>query len=973
VNDLHGGLERYEYDHAFRLTYEMTRCGEEYWFRYDERGRCVETSGRAGYNRKVLGYNETGRSTQVLDSNGNMWLYYWNVLHQVLASVSPLGAAEATEYDEYGRIVKTIDPLGRATSFDYDQHGNRIRVKYPNGAETLSAFDEEHRLLSITDPSGAQWRYEYHTGTHHLKQAIYPTGLIWDFAIGSGGDLIAVQNSAGGEWHFGYDVFGERTSITDESGRICRFGFDVRGNMVEIIDPEGAITRYEYDGSGRLFRVMHADGSTRIVTYDQGARPVIIETDGLLTSYEYGSACGQLRRVTERGGRVTEYIWGSEPDQLMAVIDPSGERHSFTYNEDGYLIEERFPNGRTISYARDSAGFVRERTNGAGETTIFERDAVGRIIRALFFDGSEVRFQYDACGLEVFAENSEGIVEIERDITGERVRESFNGFVVVSQYDQMGQRIARRSSLGGATTYRRDVQGRVVEVGLSETLQLRRELDRMGREVSCVIGGTEITSAYDGIGRLIERRANRVSGHEEWKQRVSHPSTTSHRRFLYDQLGGLIEVWDRRWGSTSFRYDLEGHVREVVRDNEVVERYQYDANENVISLAHLRTGVEGLEGPEEPQVRVVGAGNQILASGPRRYEYDADGRLVRIVEGEAPNERVWRFTWNPMGLPASLVSPDSGEWRYDYDAFGRRIRKSGPSGSIRYLWDGNAVMHEVREGNPIPETTWTFWPESFVPVAKQQGNLTYVAITDHLGTPLELVSEDGSLAWAARFTLWGELDELIVSDVECELRFQGQWYDGESGLHYNGSRYYSPQLAGFLSMDPVTFASGLNAYAYVPDPLRWIDPHGLVVEPWPLDHRGRPTGASGTLTRRDLRPTDSSPPTFDPPGWQGGGHPHHQQRSHVVADTLGGSGSDPRNLVTLTDGSNHPGMSSVEGRVRRHIQQNGGPVSYEVRVNYRDNHQRPSSVHIRAVDKHGNVIADERIANGRRQRSGCCP
>jgi hypothetical protein len=65
-------------------------------------------------------------------------------------------------------------------------------------------------------------------------------------------------------------------------------------------------------------------------------------------------------------------------------------------------------------------------------------------------------------------------------------------------------------------------------------------------------------------------------------------------------------------------------------------------------------------------------------------------------------------------------------------------------------------------------------------------------------------------------------------------------------------------------------------------------------------------------------------------------------------------------------------MSTVEGQVRRFIQQNGGPVEYTVDVNYQDNHKTPSSVRIRAVDKDGNVIADEKIVNGKRQNTACC-
>jgi RHS repeat-associated protein len=356
------------------------------------------------------------------------------------------------------------------------------------------------------------------------------------------------------------------------------------------------------------------------------------------------------------------------------------------------------------------------------------------------------------------------------------------------------------------------------------------------------------------------------------------------------------------------------------------------------------------------------------------YEYDGDGRLVRKTENfGSANPRLWLFKWNPMGLLAEVVSPAGETWRYTYDALGRRIRKRGPATNLVYVWDGNAVLHEVPANNAAEAVTWFFWPDDFVPIARQARGKTSLAVNDHLGTPRELVNEEGEIVWSARFSVWGDLEALPVSTVDNLLRFQGQWFDPETGLHYTGCRYYSPEQKAFISMDPVPLAGGPNGYQYVLNPLNWIDPHGLAAQPLPLDSQGRPTGASGTLTRRDLRPTDSSPPTIDPPGWQGGAHPHHQQRSHLVADTLGGSGSDPRNIVALTDGSNHPGMSTVEGTVRRQIEQHGGPVHYEVEVHYRDNHRTPSSVHIRATDKHGNVIVDERIANGRRQKTSCCP
>ena len=64
--------------------------------------------------------------------------------------------------------------------------------------------------------------------------------------------------------------------------------------------------------------------------------------------------------------------------------------------------------------------------------------------------------------------------------------------------------------------------------------------------------------------------------------------------------------------------------------------------------------------------------------------------------------------------------------------------------------------------------------------------------------------------------------------VHCDLRFQNQWEDNETGLYYNFNRYYDPDSGQFLSPDPIRLAGGLRIHGYVHDPIRWIDPWGLV-------------------------------------------------------------------------------------------------------------------------------------------------
>ncbi|WP_262381666.1 RHS repeat-associated core domain-containing protein, partial [Pseudomonas koreensis] len=65
------------------------------------------------------------------------------------------------------------------------------------------------------------------------------------------------------------------------------------------------------------------------------------------------------------------------------------------------------------------------------------------------------------------------------------------------------------------------------------------------------------------------------------------------------------------------------------------------------------------------------------------------------------------------------------------------------------------------------------------------------------------------------------------SEIDNPLRFQGQYFDAETGLHYNRHRYYNPGTGRFLTPDPIKLAGGLNNYQYVPSPTGWVDPLGL--------------------------------------------------------------------------------------------------------------------------------------------------
>ena len=89
------------------------------------------------------------------------------------------------------------------------------------------------------------------------------------------------------------------------------------------------------------------------------------------------------------------------------------------------------------------------------------------------------------------------------------------------------------------------------------------------------------------------------------------------------------------------------------------------------------------------------------------------------------------------------------------------------------------------------------------------------------------MTADGRIAWCQTRSLWGETIAAPEAQVDCPLRFPGQYRDEESGLDYNFFRHYAPETGRYLSPDPLGLAPAPNPYGYAHNPLTWFDPLGL--------------------------------------------------------------------------------------------------------------------------------------------------
>jgi len=147
----------------------------------------------------------------------------------------------------------------------------------------------------------------------------------------------------------------------------------------------------------------------------------------------------------------------------------------------------------------------------------------------------------------------------------------------------------------------------------------------------------------------------------------------------------------------------------------------------------------------------------------------------------------------------------------------------------RFLWQG---LRMLREETPGQNTLYLYEPGSYAPLARVdqaegEEQKVYYFHTDQIGTPLELTDSEGEIVWQATYRSWGAVEQLPVSKVEQNLRFQGQYFDRETGLHYSLFRYYDPETGRFITQDPISLQGGYNLYEYAPNALTWIDPLGL--------------------------------------------------------------------------------------------------------------------------------------------------
>ncbi|WP_268801098.1 RHS repeat-associated core domain-containing protein [Pseudomonas huanghezhanensis] len=795
-------------EREWRVVQHWTDDGDTYHFDYDlNAGTTVVTDGLGRVSTRH--WNAQHQIIQYSDNLDHTWRFTWNDERQLLGAVDPQGGQWQYVYDDAGNLCSTQDPLGRRDA---------------------TVFLEHWALpLAQTDTAGQSWHYRYDK-RGNCTHVTDPLGHVTRYCHDAYGQLIEIIDATGKSKKLRWNELGYLVEQTDCSGYATSFKYDHRGYLSTVTDAMSASTLYEHDACGNLLKRELADGRIEHFQHDRrGVLTRYIDATGSPTVYRYDRR-GQLQQridAHERQVRLSYDAYG----RLQALTNENGERYAFGWDTGDQLLTQRDLDGSGRGYRYDALGNVSQvlhvpaPRDPADDSPVtrrlaheFERDALGRLTAKVTDDG-RTEYQYDNADrlTGVFFTDSAGAEQtlgFAYDAAGQLLEETSSACVLQHRYDELGNRHQTRLPDGRWLNRLHYGSGHLHQINLDGRVICDFERDRLHREVLRSQGQLTTASQYDRSGRLQSRQ-------HQMSDPLRQQPALATIEYEYDPTDNLIERRDRQSG-----------LRQLL---------SYDSSQRILGAQNSRIGVletlaydpaaNLLDGPKSSTPAVVH--NQLLRYQDRSYRYDGFGRMIEKHSRQRGRQT---FAYDAEHRLIEVKAQNGNVVRMTYDPLGRRIGKTeyAPEGyeleNTVFTWDGLRLLQDHRYGRT---TLYVYADDGYEPLARveSQGphSITHYYHNDLNGLPERLTDSDGETVWSATFQIWGNTPQ-ETSDlgygVHQNLRFQGQYLDRETGLHYNTFRYYDPDIGRFTTPDPIGLAGGINLYQYAPNPLGWIDPWG---------------------------------------------------------------------------------------------------------------------------------------------------
>ncbi len=867
VTDAYGAETWYYYDidgYTYRIIYPD---GMEEWFFRDDFARVVkhvDTDAAV----TIYDYDDQGNIISMTQPDGSVLHYAYDENRQLTGMVDAEQGRWFKEYDASGNISKEIDPLKRETEFSYNGLGLLTSIKDAKGGSKSLKYDDQGNLISYTDCSGkeTQWQYDAKGRVIAVENALQQKveyfysdltteprePIIKGLPLNAFGQLEKIKHADGAEEHFIHDAEGRLLAHIDPKQQVTKYEYDAAGLIASRRDALNHKLKYQWDKLNRLKRLTNENGASYEFFYDVASRLIKeIDFDGKETNYKYDETDGNLASSIE--------VASTHGQDLRDRISPKDRIQQFLF---------------------DSMGRLEQRTAGYG---YIEQDLEQKLIE---------EFAYDNNGNIIQAKNSESNLQWYYDAVGNVIREHHQDHktnktaVWKHSYDEINDRVKTIRPDGQNVDWLTYGSGHVHSLILNGQDVVSFERDDLHREIARhYANGISQEQHYDEVGRLTQQSI--VNGHEfgypsqqNQVQNQAQNQTQNNaiqdtqkliqRLYQYDKTGQLTGIQDTRRGNINYKYDPVGRILEA-NSKLGKETFNFDPASNIIDRYNTTKEQSHQQNAEEKGYDYSCLVNNVVKEYlDQQYQYDAYGQLIR----QKSTKGDLHLEWDVCGR---LVKSRNAEYtaEYRYDALGRRIQKrskhhhTGDEQNVIYGWEGNTLAFESNDqvtkhyvyekGSFVPlvqavyteaielhqTPDWSDKPYSLQrdplwKTSKKAKDLNDVWFyhCDHLGTPQEMSDHTGAVIWKANYLAWGECKaEKAKSNffenseiISNNIRFQGQYFDQETGLHYNRYRYYSPYVGRFISKDPIGLLGGHHVYAYAPNPTVWVDPLGLTCE-----------------------------------------------------------------------------------------------------------------------------------------------
>jgi|GEM_PF-1005383 len=851
----------------------------------DDQGIVFYKSPQQGVSRYY--HDERNNIIKVCLPNGDQTLSEY-ADNQLVAETNGLGERQEFSYNDWGQMVAQVQADGSTSSYAYDDLARLVKFTNPMGHSWQLSYNAEGRLASLENPLQQQWHYQYN-GQGLLSCEQTPAGEKSHYRYNALGLPTECQLPGLETLRFNYDAQGRLLSRSRgerggqgeralrqqqwqyqgasplvattvyEDGSRAQFQYDSEGNLIEFSDALGHVHRYQYGAFDKLSRSTDPLGNSVQYQYDGECQFAGLSNSQQQNWYYQFNRSGQIIAEHHFDGRQTKFAY-DPAGQVIQKIQADGSSQHFRYDALGRMVakQNRNPEGQDTRLSQ------------------FEYNAASQLLAARNSDAL-VEYQYDALGRVVSESINGQSIHSEYDASGQRcVIELINKLPGASQniHQQWQQGLLQQLQIGqfAALQFNHNNQG----------LELQRH-NKLGFDFNQRYSREGLLQEQSL--QPSQRFAEQAGSQELIGQHSTRPARFQHlqRSYHYDALDRIQKVDDSHWGANQYQLDGNGQITQESQQApfshspQQIKQFDYDSEQNLQSVSHL-LGTDNGNVIDLAQKRIAKQlkyqqAGRVEQVGKHRYHYDANGRLIQKIsqhDGFRPQAHYYSWDEDDQLIRAKLPNGDS--WSYRYDPFGRRIAKIKHQPKQQelcqshYRWDGDNLIEQQQcyaDGTPAHSTQWVYQPNSFRPLAQLKQSYTvsetkteneeaqqhieagsaslHYIVTDQAGTPRELCTEQGDIHWRGQQDIWGEhhswrlggqhkkyQEDAAANDpVNCELRYQGQILDQETGLYYNRHRYYDPESNQYLSPDPIGFAGGLRPQGYVHNPVEWVDPLGL--------------------------------------------------------------------------------------------------------------------------------------------------